>query len=307
MHLPPLLFNPLTLFGGFSILRRMSDNTHSRLHGALVLFVRPLVAFLLQSGISYKEFSGVCKEEYVRIASESYGLRGRPTNASRIAAMTGLTRKEVKSVREASSVVGRIEKMDNGGFNAPTVVLHYWHSDRDFLDSSGKPRELKFDTGSNSFVELCRRYSGDIPAGALRTELKRAGAITETSEGRIKATRRYYTPERFNSSFARSMGFSLSGLVSTLMHNARLSLEHDAAYLRENGYLERYVWSSRLRETDIEDFRKYSESKVEELLAELDSWIGSREQAISTNEGLFPESNRVVGLGTYFFRTDSEP
>jgi len=302
-----LSLNPLTLFGGFSILRRMSDSTYSRLREALVSVVRPLVGFLLQSGISYKEIVGVCKEQYVRVASESYGLRGRPTNASRIAAMTGLTRKEIRSLRESNSRAGRYKATDRGDSNAPTMILHHWYSDNDFLDKFGNPMGLEFDSGDVSFVELCRRYSGDIPAGALKKELKRAGAIEETSDGRLRARRRYYTPEKFNSVFAKSMGFSLASLVSTLMHNAKLSLEHDAAYLRKHGYLERYVWSSSLRESDIDEFQEYSEGKVEELLADLDSWIGSREQRQRTNEAEPARTKHVVGLGTYFFRTDAEP
>ena len=55
---------------------------------------------LLRHEIGFREFSDLAKAAFVQVATEDYGIRGRPTNISRVAVMTGLTRKEVKRLRD---------------------------------------------------------------------------------------------------------------------------------------------------------------------------------------------------------------
>jgi hypothetical protein len=64
-------------------------------------FALPLARMLIFLGIGYKEFSEVLKKAFVEAATRDYGLRGRPTNTSRVAVFTGLTRKEVKRLKDS--------------------------------------------------------------------------------------------------------------------------------------------------------------------------------------------------------------
>src|SRR5690606_15574467 len=104
--------------------------------------------------------------------------------------MTGLTRKEVRRLRDKSAagqgtVVLRATPM--------ATILHRWFTEREFLDESGKPAELKFDGPGVTFSTLVRKYGGDIPPGAMRTELKRINAVVETEKGTLKAIKRNVT------------------------------------------------------------------------------------------------------------------
>ena len=58
----------------------------------------PVARCMLQSGIGLREFSKISKIAFIKVATADYGIRGRPTNISRVAVMTDLTRKEVKKV-----------------------------------------------------------------------------------------------------------------------------------------------------------------------------------------------------------------
>ncbi len=292
----------LTGLGRLSIFLRMSDRAQHKLVEAITFVVRPIVSFLLQSGIGYRQFAELCKKEFVMVARKGYGVRGRPTNDSRIAAMTGIGRKEVKQIREKKSAISD-ENNEKGVSNAPSLVLHYWHSDAEFLDADGHPRELKPSGIKVSFETLCKRYAGDLPPGAIRAELKRAGAIEERVDGMLYPLKRYYTPSQFDDAFIRSMGFSLSSLASTLLHNAQFSRDGDEKRLLEEGHLERYVWSSSLSNEDAIDFKVLAEEKSAKLLQELDIWIGQRERR-SVRDAT---EKRVVGLGLYYFSGDKEP
>src|ERR1700758_5769865 len=62
-------------------------------------WLEPLVHILLVCGITWREFADLGKTSYVDVASKQFGKRGRPTNVSRTAVMTGLPRREVRKQR----------------------------------------------------------------------------------------------------------------------------------------------------------------------------------------------------------------
>ena len=78
----------------------MSEMIKQRVLNAFLLVMRPVVRILLRYGIGYREFAEITKTAFVDIASSDFGIRGRPTNISRVAVMTGLTRKEVRRLRD---------------------------------------------------------------------------------------------------------------------------------------------------------------------------------------------------------------
>ena len=57
--------------------------------------LQPLVRILIRQGISYGELSEILKGVFVEVADRDFGLPGRKISQSRIAIITGLTRKEV--------------------------------------------------------------------------------------------------------------------------------------------------------------------------------------------------------------------
>ena len=237
-------------------------------------FLKPLARFLLRSGIGFREFANVGKVAFVDVATTDYGIRGRPTNISRVAVMTGLTRKEVKSIREQAFEQSD-EKMWLGKLNLPTQILHYWHNDPDFCESPGKPSPLPISGPGPSFSDLVRRYAGDIPPGAMRVELKRAGAIEETTDSRLIAKRIHFLPEELDDHFVRSMFFSLENIAATLIHNANINAAGDD---HDSRRFERYVWTARISQEDAAEFKAIASKKAKKLLADLDEWVGEREQ-----------------------------
>ena len=107
---------------------RMQDKTQRQILAAFLVILRPIARILLRFGIGFREFSEIAKTAFVDVASSDYGLRGRPTNISRVAVMTGLTRKEVKRLRD------KIERGEETVVIKATPlseVLHRWYSDTD--------------------------------------------------------------------------------------------------------------------------------------------------------------------------------
>lgn len=194
----------------------MIEATKQKLSDLLYRALRPLAHLLIESGLGHREFSEIAKRAYVDVASKEYGIRGRDTNISRVAVMTGLTRKEVKRIRDelsGATAYGPVKQLP------PSVILQHWHSDPDFVDASGDPLVLNFSEHEPSFLSLVRKYAGDIPAGALRTELKRAGAIDVDEDGRLTVLRRTYRVIDADEQFVWALGRHIYASIENASHN----------------------------------------------------------------------------------------
>jgi len=56
------------------------------------------------AGITWKDFAELAKATYVEVATQEFGKRGRPTNVSRTAVLTGLARREVRKAARGDSL-----------------------------------------------------------------------------------------------------------------------------------------------------------------------------------------------------------
>jgi Family of unknown function (DUF6502) len=194
----------------------MSNPIHSSILRALFVAVKPLARALLRAGIGYREFADVAKAAFIHEASKEFGLRGRPTNISRVAVMTGITRKEVKSLRDQN-----IQNSFSGSISESpaSIVLSRWFSDSRFCDSSGDPKILSYDDVDDSFTQLIRTYAGDIPPGAMRSELKRVGAIIELPDKKLRVVKRYFVPTGVDDRLMIGLVDVAGPSLETLAHN----------------------------------------------------------------------------------------
>lgn len=173
----------------------MAKGNGHELRAVMLAGLRLLASVLLRMGIGYREFAELSKLAFVQAATDNYGLRGRPTNISRVAAMTGINRKEVRRIRTRESEGHPLPPITEL-LNAPGIVLEFWHATPEFCDENGRPLVLPYDDASPSFVELVRRCGGDLPPGAVRAELRRLGAVSEEADGRLAPRRREVVAEQ---------------------------------------------------------------------------------------------------------------
>jgi len=173
-------------------------------------FSLPLARLLLAMGISHREFSEVIKRAYVESASVDFGSRGKYTNTSRVAVMTGLTRKEVRRLK---GTLGQPLPFQSVKYGPAQAIIRGWRSDADMLDESGKPRTLAAAEDGPGFAELVKRYGGDLPPGAVATELKRTGVVSESAPGELKLVGEAYPPITIEPNQARRIAQRLAGVL----------------------------------------------------------------------------------------------
>src|ERR1700730_12638948 len=120
-------------------------------------WLKPLVHVLLSCGITWRDFAELSKSTYVEVATENFGKRGRPTNVSRTAILTGLARREVRRQRQLLS--GRPQTLA-GYVTKASMVLSAWHLDPDFRDRNGRPAILRMKGKGKTFTALIGRAGG---------------------------------------------------------------------------------------------------------------------------------------------------
>jgi hypothetical protein len=273
----------------------MQDDIQRQILSAFLIALRPIAKILLRFGIGFREFSEIAKTAFVDVATSEYGLRGRPTNISRVAVMTGLTRKEVRRIRE------KIE----GGNDSVVVkttplseVLHRWHAEPEFLDASGRPAVLPFSGESGSFSSLVKRYGGDVPPGAMRTELRRVAAVEENEDGTLRAISRTLHPKGAHEKLVTTLVHAIYPLVATVAHNVNPEREDES-------WAQMTTYSRSIRKSDIPRLRRISFDRLTEVAESVDDLFMAYETLHETD--VEAGDNNTVAIGVYYFEErDSE-
>jgi len=261
----------------------MGQEIKDHLRRALSQMFKPLVRLLIAQGVTHAEFSETIKEVYVETALRHFETGGR-INKSRIAILTGLTRKEVKNVVDRTMESGFQERT----YSRPERVLSGWYSDPGFNGPYGIPLELPYESdvsGERSFIELVKQYSGDMAPRQMLRELLESGSVIEV-DGRYKATRRTHIYSALSPSFIKRLGEVGYRVFSTAAKN--IDKEQGGS-----SYFDRMVFADEgCTEEMIEEFDSYIKPRGQEFLEELDVWF-------SSNKDKRVSGKRVFNTGLY--------
>lgn len=244
--------------------------------------LRPLVRILLRNGISAQTFQELARKEYVDVAHEEFGLDGRKQTVSRVSVLTGLSRKEVSRLQ----ALPPLDTLDQAFRNRASAVLSGWAVDADFHDAKGDPLDLSFDGQTPNFVDLVRRYSGDMQPRAVADVLVKNGALTLV-EGRFRMQRRGYVPLDDPTAMVDMLGTDAAELIETMDHN----IQADGDKL-----LQAKVLAENLPAEHLEEFKSFSKRLARHVLDELTHWLQARDEGADFSGD---EKRYEVGLGLY--------
>jgi hypothetical protein len=99
----------------------MTETVRHGLLSAYRVLMKPLVRILVRHGVSYNEFHEILKNVFVEVAERDFGIPGRKPFQSRVAILTGMTRKEV--AKQKAILDGNAEQRDVSNLNRVTRVL----------------------------------------------------------------------------------------------------------------------------------------------------------------------------------------
>ena len=264
--------------------------------------MEPIIGILLRNGVTHKDLALICKQLYVQVATDEFGIRGRDTNLSRVAMLTGIDRKEVARIKESLQNNEQSEQNQQHQ-DRLTRLLSAWHQDADFCTSDNQPLPLAIE-GEQSFALLVRRYGGDFPASALLKELKNAGAVETFDGDRVIATKRYFLPAQSDPGALLRAGSVLQDIGSTLHHNIykanteKLSARAPAPLRAQQALrFERRASNTRMPLDTATAFQQFVEQQGQAFLEDIDAWLSQHEQS-----DLAPDAPHWrLGVGAYLF------
>jgi hypothetical protein len=263
-----------------------TPNTHNRLMRACYSFMVPVARLLLRSGVGFKEFAEVSRIAFVEVASRDYGLRGRPTNLSRVAAMTGIPRKQVKRLRNVHAGYDDDVRVELGLLND---ILERWYTDANYLDREGRPKPLPMQGRRASFAGLVKACAGDLPAGAVRVELIRFGSAEEDGKGRLHANRRGIVPKGLEDKLITAMVFGMRGLASTVAFNTSVTRLGSASRI------ERFCLSDAIGEKSIDAMHGVVRERVQTFADQMTDLLAQPARTVG---------GRRIGVGVFYYEDD---
>lgn len=266
----------------------MSDKKREDVYAVLLATLRPIASMLLRLGVNYKDFEGVAQAAFVSVAKTEYGIRGRPANTSRVALMTGLTRKLVSRIQ--SSPVTK-STLGPGSRSLPSEVLNVWHTDFRYCNTFGKPKPLMWDSDSGSFVELVRQCSKSVSPATMLAELVRVGAVSESENGLLIATRRSFIPSTGEERLIQGLQYGLRPLALTVAHNASAKGTSDLRF-------QRLIWNFSRPPSERRDLNQLISLRLKEFSQEIDDLLSE------ADSGLGGEDRSVIGVGIYVVEDD---
>lgn len=249
-----------------------SDANHIRhLSSSCEEVLAPIARQFLDLGLGASLFVHLAKQAYVTAATEAIRGSGQRPTVSRMAAVTGLHRKEIKAITQAKNDAAQISAR-----LPPTMrVVAAWRADRDYISQAGRPRMLKLEEGRASFRALVERYAGDVTHVAMLRELQRLGWVKRTPGGAVVLNARAHELKALGQ-VASEFASRISAYASAL--SAKSNSTDQASYA---GYREAAPLDSRVGAALARTFSK----RAEEFLNSFDRWVArsGKQSAVSSN------------------------
>jgi hypothetical protein len=201
----------------------------SHFAAALRRLLRPVVRQMIATGLTYPTFNQLVRQLYLEVAEEDFALPFKRQTDSRLALVTGISRKEISQLRRRRRGATEMPEVEE------TIVTHVigrWMAGPPYATPDGIPRRLRYestDPGGVSFARLVRELGIDIPVRAVLDELLHIGSAALLPDGDVELRREVHIPAGDSEGKLVLLGSDTAELFSTIMHN----IEHgDAPWLQ---------------------------------------------------------------------------
>ncbi len=265
---------------------------------ALRRVLRPIIRLMIRSGIRYDEFIDVARGAYVESAiRDGIGTNKHPSR-DQIAWATGIDRRRTDHYIDNETALPAPTRTLT---RAVVEILHRWHTDARYLESSGSPRELTLGSQAGiRFQDLVSEVDHGVDPEAALSELLQAGSVALTGENCVRALSRSFIWRSGSPSSVEDLGDTLAHLAETLEYNL------DPANA-ENKRLERSVFTDHgLSAKLLPQFEAYAQERTGHFLLDLDNWLAH----YSDTDEHSTEPHAAAGVNVFLYvdeKSDTSP
>lgn len=254
--------------------------------------LRPLVRTMIAHGLTAPVIYGLLKRVFVEVAEESFRLDNKPLTDSRIAMLTGVHRKDIRTIRaeeDGSPAQARRKSA------LLATVIGQWMTHPDFCDATGAPMTLpRAAEGTPSFEALVQSVSKDVRPRTVLDELNRAGLIDTGDDGllhlRTEAVVGTATPSDKEVFFGANVGDHLAAATENLLSDTP-------------PFFERSVFYNQLSSDSVDAVEAAARAQSQALLEDLNR----QSSALHRKDGESAGPRQRYRLGIYFYREDTDP
>jgi hypothetical protein len=223
------------------------------------------------------------------VAEHDFALPYKRQTDSRLALLTGLSRKDVAQLRGAAPGTAGVEVEDN----VVTHVLGRWMAGPPYATPDGVPRLLRYDADppkAPSFTRLVRELRRDVPVRAVLDELLRIDSVELLPDGMVGLKREGHIVAGDVPSQLALLGSDPAELFSAIVHN----IEQPGRPWLQRKVVYDNVGSDALAQLESEA-RRLGEEFIRRANALLSSYDRDRQSDAPAG------TRRRVVLGAYYF------
>jgi hypothetical protein len=256
--------------------------------------LRPLVRMLIRQGVAHRTLEDYVREAYVLEGEEELLGNGGKVTVSSLAVLTGLSRKEVKRIKD-SAADG--EEGDAAQRHRIVRLLGAWSNHPDFSEN-GEGRALPIQ-GEQSFTELVKRFSGDMTPVSTLSLLEQSGNVLRVGD-ELFLIKKHYLPVQTPTQQLALFGTDVNELMQTIIHN--LSSKH------QERWFQRKVSNAQVSVDALAAFKQYAAEKSMALLEDYDEWLSKHEISNQAQRESDPqgEAAAYVTVGIYYLETPKQ-
>jgi hypothetical protein len=249
--------------------------------------MQPLARIMIDHGFRISSAVDLLKECYVRACLDHFQLEAKTLTDSRISLLTGLQRRDVKSLR-ALVENETVPPPSKGGGGMFERVLARW-LDR---QSSTLPRTAR--NGDASFEALVADVSRDLHHRTVLDELRRLGLIEFDAEtDTVTLVAEAFVPSRSEDALLNYTGANLGDHAEAIADNLSAAPEPGPRF-------ERAVHYNRLSPSSVEALEKLARARQTELLKELNHAASALQDADRARR----DATMRFRCGAYIFSAD---
>lgn len=267
-----------------------SEDTKTHFVGSLRRVLRPIVRQSIRFGVSYAAFARLLKRLYVEVADEDFALPFKRQTDSRVALLTGITRKEIASLRARRAEGEALPDVED---SLATYAIGRWMAGPPYAAASGAPLRLTYesdDPSIPSFSGLVRSLAVDIPVRAVLDELIRLGSVALHEDGEVELVREAHIPSADIEAVLGVLGADPAELYTTIAHNI-----DDPAH----PWLQRKIAYDNIGSEGLETLRAESRKESEAFVRRINRLLSSHDRDRHPDS---PGGRRSrVSVGIYYF------
>lgn len=255
------------------------------LHNAVRRLLRPLVQLMINGEMTFPSFVDLAREVYVDVAVDDFGVGGQPGTDSRIAILTGIHRKAVRSLASRDRTLpGPPPTLALGA-----KVIAVWCSTPEYLEADGRPRPLPRSAaeGKPSLERLVASLSKDVRPRTILDEWLRLGVV-ELEGDMVRLRTAGFVPSRGYEEKAYYFGRNLRDHIAAGAHNLTG---------QEPPLFDRSVYYDRLSSQSIDELRRFCHDKGMDLLLE----INHQARALADRDRAAGQPQGRITFGAYFY------